>query len=167
MPSGIIKSFAKKSGKTEKEVEKIWNELKNEYGEDYAKITGTLKKILGLNESKVSFREFLKESKEELNKIKEKYKDTMSKINVYEFGDKLSIDLIVVKEKNSGVGSKFMQELCDYADKKKLTMILTPSNEFGGNVKRLIEFYKRFGFVENKGKNKVFEIFERMYREPK
>ncbi|MDD2505591.1 MAG: hypothetical protein PHF21_04935 [Bacilli bacterium] len=29
-------------------------------------------------------------------------------------------------------------------------IILTPSDEFGGDKKRLIQFYKRFGFVENK-----------------
>lgn len=32
-------------------------------------------------------------------------------------------------------------------------------------VDRLIRFYRGFGFVENKkGKNKIFEIFESMYR---
>ena len=32
---------------------------------------------------------------------------------------------------------------------------------------RLKKFYKKFGFVENKGRNKDFEISELMYREPK
>ena len=52
MPASVVKSFAKKSGKSVEEVEKIWDKLKDEYGEDYARITGTLKKILKLNESK-------------------------------------------------------------------------------------------------------------------
>ena len=30
MPSTMIKNFSKKSGKTEEEVENIWNELKKE-----------------------------------------------------------------------------------------------------------------------------------------
>ena len=60
-----------------------------------------------------------------------------------------------------------MQDICDYADKEKKTIILSPSDEFGGNKKRLIDFYKRFGFVENKGKNKEFLIFESMYRLPR
>ena len=51
--------------------------------------------------------------------------------------------------------------------KKGRLLFLSPSDEFGGNKKRLIEFYKRFGFVENKGKDKDFEIFESMYRLPK
>lgn len=56
-----------------------------------------------------------------------------------------------------------MNEIVDYCDKTNKTIILTPSDEFGGNKKRLIEFYKRFGFLENKGKNKIFDIFESMY----
>lgn len=40
-----------------------------------------------------------------------------------------------------------MEDICDYADRDKKIIILSPSDEFGGNKKRLIEFYKRFGFV--------------------
>ena len=60
-----------------------------------------------------------------------------------------------------------MKDICEYADKSKKIIILSPSDDFGGNKKRLIEFYKRFEFVENKGKDKDFEIFESMYRLPK
>ena len=45
MPSTMIKNFSKKSGKTEEEVENIWNELKKEYPDNYERIVGTLKKI--------------------------------------------------------------------------------------------------------------------------
>ena len=102
----------------------------------------------------------------DLKGIKTKYIDSLEKFNVYEFSNKISIDLIVIKDKNSGVGTKIMKEIVQYADNKNLTCVLSPSNEFGGNKKRLIEFYKRFGFVENKGKNKEFGIFETMYRLP-
>ena len=56
MPNNIIKSFAQKSNKSEQEVEKIWDELKSKYGEDYQRIVGALKKILMINES---FRDYL------------------------------------------------------------------------------------------------------------
>lgn len=303
MPNNIIKSFADKSGKTENEVEKLWNELKTEYKDDYEKITRTLKKILKIDESskgtyvarKVKNAESLynhyknqgvnvipmeelhctiayskKEFKPKLNSkdieimydediypyleplgndgcivmkfkskemterwqdcidrgaiydyesyiphitiaidekdldlksirkpdfniilsneyteeldlnwkdkltesiniksIKEKFKDYFKKINIYEYDDKVSIDLIISNEKNQGYGTKLMNEIIDYCDKTNKTIILTPSDEFGGNKKRLIEFYKRFGFLENKGKNKIFGIFESMYRLPK
>lgn len=166
MPSTMIKNFSKKSGKTEQEVENIWNELKKEYPNNYEAIVGTLKKILKLNEN-LSFREYLKENTNFISSIKKKYKEHFSKINIYEFDDKISIDLIVATEKNTGSGTRLMQDICEYADKEKKTIILSPSDEFGGNKKRLIEFYKRFGFVENKGKNKEFLIFESMYRLPK
>ena len=164
MPNTMIKNFSDKSGKSEKEVEKIWNDLQKQYPEDYQRIVGTLKKILQINES---YREYLRENTNLIASIIKNYKEYFSKLNIYEFEDKISIDLIVAKEKNSGYGSKLMKDICDYADKQKKTIILSPSDEFGGNKKRLIEFYKRFGFVENKGKNKEFLIFESMYRLPK
>lgn len=164
MPSTMIKNFSKKSGKTEEEVEKIWDKLKKEYPDNYEVIVGTLKKILKINEN---FREYLRENTSFINSIKKKYQNDFSKINIYEFEDKISIDLIVAKEKNTGAGSKLMKDICDYADAGNKIIILSPSDEFGGNKKRLIEFYKRFGFVENKGKNKEFSIFESMYRLPR
>lgn len=102
-----------------------------------------------------------------IKSIKEKFKDYFKKINIYEYNDKVSIDLIITNEKNQGYGTKLMNEIIDYCDKTNKIIILTPSDEFGGNKKRLIEFYKRFGFLENKGKNKIFDIFESMYRLPK
>jgi hypothetical protein len=45
---------------------------------------------------------------------------------------------------------------------------LTPSTDYGASsVSRLKKFYKQFGFVENKGRNKDYEISEAMYRLPK
>ena len=76
------------------------------------------------------------------------------------------MDKIIVDEKQKGTGSKFMADLIKYADENKKTVSLTPSSDFGGSKKRLEEFYKRFGFVDNKGKNKDYEISEAMYRPP-
>lgn len=99
-----------------------------------------------------------------LSYLKNKY--DLEKSNIYEFDNKISIDLIIVKDKNKGTGSKVMKEICEYADKNNKIIILSPSNEFGSSKKRLIEFYKRFGFIENKDKNKIPGIFETMYRMP-
>lgn len=55
MPNNIIKSFSKKSNKSEEEVEKLWSELKDKYGEDYQRIVGTMKKILQINENFYNF----------------------------------------------------------------------------------------------------------------
>lgn len=75
--------------------------------------------------------------------------------------------VVVPKEmRGQGVGSDFMEELVRAADADGSVVQLTPSSDFGGNKARLKEFYKRFGFVENKGRNKDYELFEAMYRRP-
>jgi predicted GNAT family N-acyltransferase len=72
------------------------------------------------------------------------------------------------KERGSGMGTEAMQDMIDFADQNKKTITLSPSTDFGAtSVSRLKDFYKRFGFVENKGRNKDFTIRESMYRLPK
>lgn len=80
----------------------------------------------------------------------------------------LSLHKIVVPEavRNQGTGTKAMQDILNYADAQNKTIALTPSSDFGGNKNRLTNFYKKLGFVENKGRNKDFEISESMYRSP-
>lgn len=78
----------------------------------------------------------------------------------------LSLHKIVVPEamRNQGNGTKAMQDIIRYADSQNKTIALTPSSDFGGNKSRLTSFYKKLGFVENKGRNKDYEISESMYR---
>jgi GNAT superfamily N-acetyltransferase len=81
----------------------------------------------------------------------------------------INVSQIVVPENNrgNGVGSKAIQELIDYADLTNQRITLTPSTDYGAtSKKRLTGFYKRFGFVENKGKNRDFSTMEGMYRDP-
>lgn len=80
----------------------------------------------------------------------------------------LSLHKIVVPEamRNQGNGTKAMQDIISYADSQNKTIALTPSSDFGGNKSRLTSFYKKLGFVENKGRNKDYEISESMYRSP-
>jgi GNAT superfamily N-acetyltransferase len=71
--------------------------------------------------------------------------------------------------RNKGLGTAFMQDLTEFADRKGLQIRVNPSDELGATSKgRLEKFYKRFGFVENKpGRNKDYAISERFYRQPK
>lgn len=83
--------------------------------------------------------------------------------------DKISLSKIEVPKqmRQKGVGTEAMQDLTQYADEQGKTMALSPSTDFGAtSVARLKDFYKRFGFVENKGRNKDFSISESMYRLP-
>jgi len=74
--------------------------------------------------------------------------------------------VIVPKEKRSqGIGTQVMEDLVRIADQQGRRIALTPSTDFGGtSVSRLKDFYSRFGFVENKGKNKDFATKETMLR---
>ena len=82
--------------------------------------------------------------------------------------DRVSLDKVVVPKeaRNQGMGSDFMAALTKAADEDGARIGLTPSSEFGGNKARLIEFYKRHGFVPNKGKNRDFEFMAGMVRQP-
>ena len=78
----------------------------------------------------------------------------------------LNLSKLVANERDQGVGTAFMRDLVAEADKTGKRVDLSPSADFGGNKKRLQEFYSRFGFVPNKGRTKDLEISESMYRLP-
>lgn len=90
------------------------------------------------------------------------------KIDLVGSGKVVTLSRIVVPDdaRNSGTGTAVMQRLTRWADQNGKTLALSPSGDFGGNKARLGDFYKRFGFVENKGRAKDYEISETMYREP-
>lgn len=83
----------------------------------------------------------------------------------------LKLDHIVVPkgQRKQGIGSEVMKRITDYADKNNLRIVLTTAvkdDSFGTtSASRLKTFYKRFGFVENKGKD--YSISENMLRNPK
>jgi len=75
--------------------------------------------------------------------------------------------LVVPKElRQEGLGTLFMGQLTKAADADNARLALSPSGDFGGNKTRLVDFYKRFGFVPNKGRNIDFTINQSMRREP-
>lgn len=80
----------------------------------------------------------------------------------------ITLDKIIMNNKGNGLGSKFMRDLCYWADDNKVIICLTPSDSFGASsVNRLKKFYKKFGFIDNKGKYSDFNHKESMYRKPK
>lgn len=122
-------------------------------------------------------KEELKKEKEPKDSIQEKVEEIKDKILDKNKDIKLDLTsglkdsftlnkIIIPKDKRGeGMGTKIMNDIIKYADENKLRIDLTPSIDFGGSsVSRLKNFYKKFGFVENKGKNKDFEISEDMYR---
>lgn len=87
---------------------------------------------------------------------------------IFEKNGTISLSQIIVpkSQRKAGIGTTAMKALTDYADTTNQRIVLSPSSDFGGTVSRLIKFYKRFGFVQNKGRNKDFTTMETMIRLP-
>lgn len=88
------------------------------------------------------------------------------KLSLRESANTVIVDRVEVPEgqRESGTGTKVMQGITEWADANGKALALTPSGDFGGNKRRLKSFYKRFGFVENQGRNKDFAVSESMIR---
>jgi GNAT superfamily N-acetyltransferase len=83
----------------------------------------------------------------------------------------LSSLIIPRGNRKQGIGSQIMQDLIQYADQVGKRLETTPGQKdpYHGTTSRgrLINFYKRFGLRENKGRHKDYQTSETMYREPK
>lgn len=67
--------------------------------------------------------------------------------------------------RRKGIGSSAMRSVVSLADQHGIQATLSPSTDFGGtSVARLQKFYRRFGFVSNKGRHKDFTLSATMYR---
>lgn len=84
----------------------------------------------------------------------------------------LKVNMIAVDraEQGRGKGSEAMRRIVAFADARGLRITLSPGQRDDGfgttSRSRLVDFYKRFGFKENKGRAKDFAISEGMYRDP-
>lgn len=81
-------------------------------------------------------------------------------------GEFVVVSRIVVDSPNEGTGSAVMEDLVIEADRHGWQLALTPTGDFGGSKTRLEKFYRRFGFVPNRGANKDFGTREAMLRPP-
>lgn len=92
-------------------------------------------------------------------------------IDAFLYADKRELHLsrieVEKRRRRQGLGTKVMEDLTEYADRYSLLMTLSPATDFGGtSVERLKRFYRRFGFVSNKGRHKDFTLHDSMYRRP-
>jgi GNAT superfamily N-acetyltransferase len=102
-----------------------------------------------------------------LTALEAKYPDVKLDVSLGQNGLTLSRIVVPEGQRNQGVGTAIMEELTTLADSAGLPVALSPSSDFGGSVSRLKDFYSRFGFAPNKGRNKDFSISETHIRQPK
>lgn len=90
-------------------------------------------------------------------------------LSLSELGDIISLNKIIIPEeqRGTGIGTEVMKRIIDYADENQKIISLTPTEDYGGKKSKLIKFYKKFGFVDNKGKNINYETKDTMIRNPK
>lgn len=113
------------------------------------------------------------------NSVKEKAGPDLGALDLFMRRDgMLELTTIAVKRgaARAGLGSRVMQEVTRFADRNGLKMILSPADKgydpiADGAVttsrSRLVRFYQRLGFVENKGRYKDWTLPSgSMYREP-
>lgn len=84
----------------------------------------------------------------------------------------LSAIMVDKAKQKQGSGTAAMEDLIDFADERDLAIVLLPGvkdvHQGTSSRSRLVKFYKRFGFIENKGRNMDFAIGGgKMVRYPK
>jgi hypothetical protein len=122
---------------------------------------------------------------ESLNKDETELKDLLNEakgkgIDVFIYYKNKVADLVHIRvpKDTSGLGTWFMDKLVRWADDNKIFIKLSAARKGDLRSKdskykvptsnrRLVDFYKRFGFVLNKGRNKRYEISDTMYRDPR
>jgi|TARA_R100000479_G_scaffold155068_1_gene91200 GNAT superfamily N-acetyltransferase len=89
-------------------------------------------------------------------------------VDTRRIGDVIEISRITTPEELRGQGfaEQKLLELIKQADAENVSLALTPSDAFGANKSRLSKWYKRHGFVPNKGRNKNFTTKEALIRPP-
>jgi ribosomal protein S18 acetylase RimI-like enzyme len=107
-----------------------------------------------------------------VKEIMKKWKSAGVYLEIFENDKTITLSNIAVSKelRKQGIGSQIMTDLINYADRvrKRIELYTEQKNDYNGTTSesRLIKFYKRFGFVENKGRNKDYTTTRNMYREP-
>jgi len=82
------------------------------------------------------------------NTIQETYSQFLDVLNVYQNFDSIIIVGIQVQSdlRGSGIGTKIMNEIVEFADSNNKSIVLYTSEKWGSSLRSLIRFYERFSF---------------------
>lgn len=103
---------------------------------------------------------------DDISAIRKEYPDVRLDISFDEHeylkGKKLLVlDVIEVPKemRKRGVGTAIMRKLVHIADQYNCVFMLSPDESLGATSReRLRRFYKRFGFIDNKGRHKKYSL---------
>ena len=65
------------------------------------------------------------------------------------------------EDRGMGYGTDVMERIIAFSVVNRLSLELTPSKKYGGNLRKLRKFYKRLGFVKNT--NPYFSLIRPCY----
>lgn len=105
--------------------------------------------------------------------LKQKYNLKDLWMNDLDRRNAIELSSIIVNRdaQKSGIGTQVMTDIVNFADEhgKIIVLNLGVKDKIHGTTSksRLRKFYTRFGFVNNKGRNKNFEFMSAMIRNPK
>jgi len=149
MPNNVVQSFAKKSGKSIEEIERLWQKAKaiaaeEGHVEDYAYITGILKKMLSIKESSMnSFKQYITESKNDTVVF------TFGRFNPITKGHQAMIDFVVSEGKKRGGISMIFTSQSNDPKKNPLT--------YNDKTKFLKKFFPKANIVKDSKVKTAFD----------
>lgn len=130
------------------------------------KILSESQEILDNEEEK---RQKLEKFVQEVNQLKDSHVSKGMIIQIH-FRIPAACELVLIKVpkelQGNGLAKSFLGSFAELGDKYGVILLISPSDTFGSNYNRLKKFYKSFGFVDNKGRNKDFNYMSTLIRYP-
>ncbi len=115
----------------------------------------------------------MREIRQFAQQVKEKFGLERFELDMDRYGIELAMIEVARGDRKQGSGTAAMKALTDYADAtgNRIWLSVADRDSKTGTTSRnrLVKFYRRFGFVPNKGRNKRFDLsmYANTYRDPK
>jgi GNAT superfamily N-acetyltransferase len=78
----------------------------------------------------------------------------------------ITLLIVPTEQRNSGIGDEVMAAIIAAADQHERSLALTPAADFGGDLQRLVRWYRRLGFIPNAGSSRDYRVSQTMIRPP-
>ena len=144
--------------------------------EGFYQVSSSVSELLGKIRTAANKREMVHEDAESFSTAKQirgyftqKYPGLTLDFYDSNNHDHATLSMIQVPKElqRQGIGAEVMKAITGYADKTGKTLTLTPERRSGGPGKdRLVSWYRKYGFVPNKGRYKDFRFSDSMIRVP-